>query len=165
MGRLYRSRRDRCFSGLLGGLGESFGISTTLLRLLFVFSIFFTGGTTLFIYLIASLVVSKEPYIPHDPYYNRGWQGGYQGCGQGGYGGGHRDSSYGGPHFGGSHYGESQYSDPRHGEQRNRQQAGFGGSDSNLDSMMKDIEKKAMEKELEELRRKLSKYENEKGDK
>lgn len=30
--------------------------------------------------------------------------------------------------------------------------------------MMKDIEKKAMEKELEDLRKKLSKYENEKGE-
>jgi hypothetical protein len=31
--------------------------------------------------------------------------------------------------------------------------------------MMKDIEKKAMEKELKELRKKLNNYENEKGDK
>jgi hypothetical protein len=30
---------------------------------------------------------------------------------------------------------------------------------------MKDIEKKAMEKELKELRKKLNNYENEKGDK
>lgn len=37
---------------------------------------------------------------------------------------------------------------------------GFGGGEaSNLDSMMEDIEKKAMKKELEELRNKLSKYE------
>ena len=79
MDRLYRSRRDRWFTGLLGGLGEKFGISPALLRVITIFSVFFTGGTTIMIYLIASLVISKEPYIPHDPYFNGGWQnrGGY----------------------------------------------------------------------------------------
>ncbi|GIP59900.1 PspC domain-containing protein [Paenibacillus woosongensis] len=159
MGTLYRSRRDRWFSGLIGGLGEYFGISVTALRLLAIISVFITGGTTIVIYLIATLVISKEPYIPRDPYYNGGWQGG-----------GQHNHGYGNPGNPGNPYRDPQYTDPRYAgpsynDPRYQQQSAFGGSASNLDSMMEDIEKKAMEKELEELRRKLSKYENEKGDK
>ncbi|WP_055105929.1 PspC domain-containing protein [Paenibacillus ihumii] len=154
MGTLYRSRRDRWLSGLLGGLGEYFGISVTALRLLAIISFFFTGGTTIVIYLIATLVISKEPHIPRDPYYN-GWQGGHQNYGYGNPGNQYRDPRYAEPNYGG----------PSHHGPQYQQQSAFSGSESNLDSMMEDIEKKAMEKELEELRRKLSKYENEKGDK
>ncbi|MNJ28557.1 PspC domain-containing protein [Paenibacillus bouchesdurhonensis] len=166
MGTLYRSRRDRWFSGLIGGLGEYFGISVTGLRLLMIFSVFITGGTTILIYLIASLVISKEPYIPRDPY-GGGWQNGHGGHGGHGYGnpGGHGGHGYGNP--GNHQHREPQYADPRYNDPhyQQQQQSAFGGNASNLDSMMEDIEKKAMEKELEELRRKLSKYENEKGDK
>lgn len=75
MSRLYRSTRDKMFTGLIGGLSDYFGVESTLLRFIFVISIFFTGGTTLLIYLIASLVVPKEPYY-RDPY---GGPGGYDG--------------------------------------------------------------------------------------
>lgn len=160
MGVLYRSRRDRWFSGLLGGLGEYFGISVTALRLLTAISVLFTGGTTIVIYLIASLVISKEPYIPRDPYSNGGWQGGgYDNYGHGNPGNQYRDPQYGDPR-----YRDSRHNDQRHNDPHYRQQSAFGGTESNLDSMMEDIEKKAMEKELKELRKKLSKYENEKGD-
>ncbi|MNE29585.1 PspC domain protein [compost metagenome] len=162
MTRLYRSRRDRWISGLIGGLGEYFGISSTALRILTLISIPFTGGTTLFIYFIAALVISKEPYQPYDPYFNGGWQGGgYQGGGMNG------GSGYG---YGGGQPG------PQQGPQAYNEKPGSGGfsyntsfsqrgssprqeEPSNLDSMMKDIEKKAMKKELEELRQKLAKYE------
>ncbi|MFD3260249.1 PspC domain-containing protein [Paenibacillus lentus] len=156
MGTLYRSRRDRWFSGLLGGLGEYFGISVTALRLLTIISVPFTGGTTIMIYLIASLVISKEPYIPRDPY-----GGGWQSSNHGGYGYGNAGNpQYRDPQYADPRYGSPQYNDPHY-----QKQSAFSGNESNLDSMMEDIEKKAMEKELEELRRKLSKYENEKGDK
>lgn len=170
MGRLYRSRRDRWFSGLLGGLGEYFGISSTALRVLMIFSVFFTGGTTIFIYVIASLVISKAPYEPYDPYYNNGWQGGGGAGGSGGYGGGN-PGNFGNPGWGcgprphhhqppfaGNPYSNnSQYGG-------NNSNSGFGANEpSNLDSMMGDIEKKALKKELEELRKKLSEYE--KGEK
>lgn len=162
MNRLYRSRSDRWISGLLGGLGKHFGISSTALRVIAVFSIFFTGGTTIFIYLVAALVISKEPYVPYDPYYNGGWAaGGYNpnhhNYGPGGVGGnpfnppGYQGRpSYNGNGFGGQ---PPQYGGGQPGP-------GFGQRDSsNLDSMMEDIEKKAMKKELEELRKKLSDYE------
>ncbi len=67
MTRLYRSTRDKMFTGLIGGISDYFGVESTLLRIIFVISIFFTGGTTLLIYLIAALVIPKEPYY-HDPY-------------------------------------------------------------------------------------------------
>ncbi|WP_410772097.1 PspC domain-containing protein [Fontibacillus sp. BL9] len=167
MGRLYRSRRDRWFSGLLGGLGEYFGISSTALRILTIISVPFTGGTTILIYLIAALVVSKEPYEPFDPYFNNGWHGNGGAGGFGGYGGGNPGSP-GQPGFG---YGPRPQQPPYGGNpyQANHQFSGnpgaagntaFGGETaSNLDSMMQDIEKKAMKKELEELRKKLSDYE------
>lgn len=158
MSKLYRSRRDRWISGLLGGLGEYFGISTTALRILAIISIPFTGGTTIFIYLIAALVVSKEPYPPYNPYYNGGWQGGGHGYGPQGPQGpqGYQQGYQGNPQFGGySHNRNTQ--PPHYGQQPN---ASFNGNNpSNLDSMMKDIEKKAMKKELDELREKLAKYE------
>lgn len=161
MNRLYRSRTDKWFTGLLGGLGEYFGFSSTILRILVIVSVPFTSGAVILIYLIASLVVSKEPYQPYDPYNNNGWNGG------GGYGG-----NPGGP--GGPGYG---YGGPRPPQRppypgpmnsgptppnsfNGNTGSGFGAPHpSNLDSMMEDIEKKAMEKELEELRKKLSKYE------
>ncbi|PAD77898.1 PspC domain-containing protein [Paenibacillus campinasensis] len=169
MSRLYRSTRDKMFTGLIGGLSDYFGVESTLLRFIFVISIFFTGGTTLLIYLIASLVVPKEPYY-RDPY-----------GGPGGYDGGYRynDGSRG-----------DRYRDYRDSYDRDRPRGNRGGygprydrperdaryddsydarggraqsDDSDLDAMMKDIEKKALQKEIEELKKKLSNYE--KGDK
>lgn len=167
MDRLYRSRRDRWFTGLLGGLGEKFGISPSLLRVLMIFSVFFTGGTTIMIYLIASLVISKEPHIPYDPYFN-GWQnqnrGSYNG-GNGGFGGPGGGApgapgGFGAGNFGGNgrSYGGTFNNGPSGQFSNNGVNSANQGS-SDLDSMMKDIEKKAMKKEIEELRKKVSKYE------
>ncbi|MNH99669.1 DNA-binding transcriptional activator PspC [compost metagenome] len=178
MGTLYRSRRDRWITGLCGGLAETFGVNVGVLRLLTVVSIPFSGGTTILIYLIASLVISKEPYIPYDPYHQGGWQGGGQyGPGPGNYdhrdprynqrppygNGQHGNNPFGGNPFGGNPFGGNPFQgNPSPGGRPPG--SSFKGPDeaSNLDSMMDDIEKKAMKKELDELRRKLSKYE--KGD-
>lgn len=67
MSKLYRSTRNRMLTGLISGISENLGLSTTLLRLIFFISIFATGGTSLLIYFIAALVVPKEPYYA-DPY-------------------------------------------------------------------------------------------------
>lgn len=152
MSKLYRSTRDKMVTGLIGGLSESVGIDSTLLRILFVISIFFTGGTTLFIYFIASLVVPKEPAPPYHPYGPGpgGYYGGQPGNNGGYYGG---NGGYSGPSFDP----RSKYNDPTFGS--NRPAGGFSSQASNLDAMMEDIEKKAMKKELEDLKKKLSKYE------
>lgn len=161
MTRLYRSTRDRKFTGLIGGLSETFGVESTLLRIIFFISIFFTGGTTLFIYLVASLVISKEPYY-HDPYgpsnpgygHNRndyGRNGTYDSYNGGAGRGSYRDDRYE-PRNAGRSFNDGRYA--------SRQED--AAPEGDLDAMMKDIEKKAMKKEIEELKKKLAKYE--KGD-
>jgi phage shock protein C len=58
--RLYRSRSERMIAGVAGGLGEFLTIDPTIMRLIFVFSLFL-GGTGLFVYLVMWLVVPEEP--------------------------------------------------------------------------------------------------------
>ncbi|HAP31881.1 MAG TPA: hypothetical protein DCQ14_02310 [Firmicutes bacterium] len=56
---LYRSKQNRMIAGVAGGLGEYFGVDAVLLRLLWLFSIFF-GGAGLFFYIIAWIVMPPE---------------------------------------------------------------------------------------------------------
>lgn len=58
---LYRSQRDKKIFGLCGGLADSLGIDSTLLRLVAVATAIFSGGALLFLYLIACFIVPKEP--------------------------------------------------------------------------------------------------------
>ncbi|OGX68148.1 MAG: hypothetical protein A2189_07005, partial [Paenibacillus sp. RIFOXYA1_FULL_44_5] len=66
MNNLYRSRTNKRVTGLCGGLGEAYHFDPTLLRLVLVVTAVFSGGTVVLIYLLASLVIPKEPFI-HDP--------------------------------------------------------------------------------------------------
>jgi phage shock protein C len=137
MGKLYRSRRDKKVTGLCGGLAETLNIDATLLRLLVVVTTFFSGGTVILLYVIASIVIPKEPglYPPHDPfsepYGNSSYSGNWN-----------HHKSYADK---GSFYGSS---------------SSAGTSAGNIDEMMKDIEKKALQKEIEQLRAKVAQYEN-----
>jgi phage shock protein C len=58
--RLYRSRDNRMIAGVAYGLGEFLGIDPTVIRLIFVFSIFL-GGTGALVYFVMMLVVPEEP--------------------------------------------------------------------------------------------------------
>ena len=58
--KLYRSRTDRWFAGVCGGLGTYFGIDPTLVRVLFVIFAL-TFGSGLLIYLILWLLIPNEP--------------------------------------------------------------------------------------------------------
>ncbi|MCJ8014328.1 PspC domain-containing protein [Paenibacillus sp. KQZ6P-2] len=151
MRKLYRSRRDKMVTGLCGGLSEMVGIDSTLLRILLVITAFFSCGTTLFFYFVASLVVPKEPLPPYNPYGPGpgGYYGGQPGNHGSYYGG---NGSYSGPSFDP----RSKYNDQSFGS---RPTGGLSSQSSNLDAMMEDIEKKAMKKELEDLKKKLSDYE------
>lgn len=64
MKRLYRSNRDKVFTGICGGLGEYLNIDATLVRLLVVVGAFVSLGTVLLIYLIAIFIIPQEPYAP-----------------------------------------------------------------------------------------------------
>jgi phage shock protein C len=72
--RLTRSRRDRLIAGVGGGLAEYFGIDPTIVRILIVISVFFTGGMLLLLYLAAWIVMPEpqEGYEPVPPYESSG---------------------------------------------------------------------------------------------
>lgn len=56
--RLLRSSKNRVMTGLFGGLGDYFGVDPTILRLLGLLIVVFTGFFPgLIVYLIGSLVV------------------------------------------------------------------------------------------------------------
>lgn len=60
MRKLYRSNHDKVVTGLLGGIAKSWNIDASLLRILFVISVFVTSGTSLLVYLITLLFIPKE---------------------------------------------------------------------------------------------------------
>lgn len=144
MSKLYRSSRNKMITGLCGGLAEVMGIDATLLRILVLISIPFSASTTLFIYFIASLVVPKEYVPPFNPYGN-----GNPNQGAGGY-----------YNHGGSYKNNNNHTGFNSEFNNNVNPGGYNHAQSSeLDDMMKDIEKKALKKEVEELKIKLSKYE------
>ena len=60
--RLYRSRIDRMIAGICGGLAKYFDIDPTIVRVLFVVSIFIGGGGIV-AYIILWIVVPEEQLI------------------------------------------------------------------------------------------------------
>jgi phage shock protein PspC (stress-responsive transcriptional regulator) len=178
MKKLYRSRRDSKLFGLCGGLADLLNVDSTLLRVVLLVTTFFTGGTLIPIYFIACLVIPKEPafepfYDPAYGYSNRPGYGPY--------------SSHSGP--GPQPYYGQPPNAPHQPYRPDSYSSGYGskppvyGTDypgrpqpgsplasappaqptPNIDEMMREVEKKAMQKEIEELRAKLA--ELEKGEK
>jgi phage shock protein C len=159
MNKLYRSRRDKKLAGVCGGLAEWLNVDATLLRVVVIITaIFSTGFPVILIYFIASLVIPKEPGPYNPPYPPTGQYdgerppyGGYAGQGgRGSFGGATGSGGYGGPAAGGP------YSAPS-----GSTMAGAAKADP-LDELMKEVEKKALQKEIEELRAKLNQYETNK---
>ncbi|MDO3681084.1 PspC domain-containing protein [Paenibacillus ehimensis] len=160
MSKLYRSRSDRKITGLCGGLAESMNVDATLLRLIVVVTAFFSGGVVIPLYFLAALVIPSEPWTGGPHGYGPSYSG--DGCG-------HPGGNY--PNWrewrrAEKHYRRAQ----RHGwappHEGNRYEGEYAASSnpggtagSDLDDMMKDIEKKAMWKEIEELRSKVAQYE------
>ena len=59
--RLMKSRSDKKWAGVCGGLAKYFGISSTVVRFIFVAAFFMGYGASLLIYLGLSLAMPKEP--------------------------------------------------------------------------------------------------------
>lgn len=59
--KLYRSRTDRHFGGVCGGLANYFNFDPSIVRLIFVLGFFLSGSATFWIYLILWLVIPAEP--------------------------------------------------------------------------------------------------------
>ncbi|WP_168121120.1 PspC domain-containing protein [Paenibacillus sp. HB172176] len=152
MRKLYRSRRNKMILGLCGGLSDMFRVDATLLRILLVIVTFMSGGTALFIYLIAAMVIPKEP-----PYYNDygpdGRFGGHYGNGFDSYTNNH------GPR--GSQYDSfnRSYNPPPQDSWGARQRKEEPAAGSQFDKMMDDLERKTLRREIDELKSKLAKYE------
>lgn len=59
--RLYRSRDDRWVAGVLGGLGEYFGVSPVVLRLAFIALAIAGWGALVFAYIVMAVVMPQGP--------------------------------------------------------------------------------------------------------
>ncbi len=59
--KLYRSRGDRVFSGVCGGIGRHYDIDPVLLRILVVVAAVFTGGVFILAYILAWILIPEEP--------------------------------------------------------------------------------------------------------
>ncbi|MDB4868727.1 MAG: PspC protein [Cohnella sp.] len=155
MRKLYRSSRDRKIFGVCGGLAEYLGVDATLLRILLIIVTVFSAGSVLLVYIIAGFVIPREPY-------------------GGGFGSGPSTDSYGwNGHVGRQqpHYGNQGWppgsSWPGPGPVPHTGHPGAGvepapsaaPAKQGLDAMMEDIEKKALRREIEELKNKISKIE------
>lgn len=61
MKKLYRSVTDKQISGLCGGIARYFNTDPTVVRLIALIAALCSFGTVVAIYLIASIIVPKEP--------------------------------------------------------------------------------------------------------
>lgn len=60
--KLYRSRKDKMLGGVAGGVAEYFDIDPTIVRIIFVVTLFLGGGGFL-AYIIMWIVVPEEPFV------------------------------------------------------------------------------------------------------
>ncbi|WP_379132847.1 PspC domain-containing protein [Paenibacillus sp. sgz500958] len=70
MKKLYRSQVDKKISGLFGGLAIWLGVDATILRLIAVVLVLCSVGSVVFFYILASILVPKEPYGYFSDSYN-----------------------------------------------------------------------------------------------
>lgn len=62
MKRLYKSKENKIFTGVIGGIGEYFNFDPAFLRLAWVLVVVFTGFVPgIIAYLIAVFVVPQKP--------------------------------------------------------------------------------------------------------
>ncbi|MDZ7715376.1 MAG: PspC domain-containing protein [Balneolaceae bacterium] len=59
--KLYKSRTNKKWAGVCGGLGRYFGISPTVIRLLFVITTLVGWGSPILVYIALMIVLDKEP--------------------------------------------------------------------------------------------------------
>jgi len=61
--KLYRSRTDRMVAGVMGGVAAWLGVDSTLLRVVYVVLLLFTGfGPGLLLYFVAVILLPEEPF-------------------------------------------------------------------------------------------------------
>lgn len=61
MKKLYKSKRNKILTGVIGGLGEYFNVDPVLLRVVWIVIVVFTGLMPgIIAYLLATFVIPKE---------------------------------------------------------------------------------------------------------
>ena len=60
--KLYRSEKEKMIAGVCGGIGVRFDIDPTIVRLIWILAIFLSFGAAVIAYLLAAVVIPKEPY-------------------------------------------------------------------------------------------------------
>jgi phage shock protein C len=65
MKKLYRSKTNKVWGGVIGGIGEYFNIDPTVIRILWVLVTVFTGFVPgLIIYIVGWIIIPKEQMEP-----------------------------------------------------------------------------------------------------
>ena len=59
--RLYRSRDERMFAGVAGGVAERFDLDPSLVRVVWVILMFLTGSLFFWLYVVMAIVVPEAP--------------------------------------------------------------------------------------------------------
>lgn len=152
MRKLYRSSRDRKIFGVCGGLADYLGVDATLLRILLIVVAVFSAGSVILVYIIAGFVIPREDHIGYGPgpWPGAGAEQPYYGWPQGN----QHQSQWTGA---GSVPPTPQPQQPRPAPQA--PQSSAAPANHGLDAMMEDIEKKALKREIEELRAKINQIE------
>lgn len=63
--KLYRSARERMLGGVAAGVAEYFDVDPTIVRLVFVLSVF-VGGAGIIAYIIMWIIVPQGPFVPYN---------------------------------------------------------------------------------------------------
>jgi phage shock protein C len=63
MKRLYKSRKNKVFAGVCGGIAEYFDIDPVLVRLIFILFLFI-GGSAIIAYIIGAIIMPNPPAEP-----------------------------------------------------------------------------------------------------
>ena len=59
--KLYRSKANRTFAGICGGLGEYFNVDPTILRLVWTLVVIFTGfAPGVLVYILAIFIIPEK---------------------------------------------------------------------------------------------------------
>jgi phage shock protein C len=59
--RLYRSRQDRVFAGVAGGMAEYFKVDSTLVRVILFLALLTAGPFAPIVYIILALIIPEAP--------------------------------------------------------------------------------------------------------
>jgi phage shock protein C len=63
--KLYRSTREKMLGGVAGGVAEYFDVDPTIIRLVFVLSVF-AGGAGIIAYIIMWIIVPQGTFVPYN---------------------------------------------------------------------------------------------------